>query len=65
MDNPHPYWKLKRESVNQASGKAPVADGIPAEIYKNAGSTMLTNITELFQSMGKLGEIHRSSRMHP
>lgn len=47
-----------RKAIKQLScGKAPGSDAIPVEVYKAGGPAMFHNLTMLFQSMGRAGEV--------
>ena len=45
-----------------SSGKAPGPDSIPAEVYKSGGPTLLTRLTELFQSMWEREQLPQEFR---
>ena len=51
MDTPPTLSEVEKAIHQLSSGKAPGADAIPAEVYKNAGPQLREKMTQLFQVM--------------
>lgn len=57
LDTPPTVLEVDEAIGQLSSGKAPGADGIPAEVYKHGGSQMREKLAELFQTMWAQGAI--------
>lgn len=51
MDLPPSYNEIQHAIDQLSSGKAPGIDGVPVEILKHGSSTLLTQLTELFNKI--------------
>uniref|UniRef100_A0A0B7BSR0 Reverse transcriptase domain-containing protein n=3 Tax=Arion vulgaris TaxID=1028688 RepID=A0A0B7BSR0_9EUPU len=51
LDIPPTLAEVKKATSQMSSGKAPGADSIPTEVYKEGGPTLMLKLTELFTSI--------------
>ena len=51
LDAPPSIEEVKKATSQLSSGKAPGADSIPAEVYKEGGSMLMQKLTDLFNSI--------------
>ena len=51
LDRPPSEEEVKKVIKQLSTGKAQVADAIPADVYKHGGDTLLQKLTDLFCGM--------------
>ena len=54
---------LTQQSKQLQTGKAPGPDGIPAEVFKAGGETLITHLTRMFQVFWVNGQLPRDLRV--
>ena len=57
LDLPPTLTEVQKAIKQMSSSKAPGSDSLPAEIYKAAGPSTISKLTELFQDMWEEGKI--------
>ena len=55
--DPPTIEEVEKALKQTTPGKAPGADGIPADIFKNGGQALLDKLTSLFQEIWKAGQV--------
>ncbi|XP_078593825.1 uncharacterized protein LOC144871797 [Branchiostoma floridae x Branchiostoma japonicum] len=57
MADPPNSTEVSKALKQTTPGKAPGADGIPADIYRNGGDALLEKLTSLFRSIWEAGKV--------
>ena len=57
--------EVKKAIKHMSNGKAPGQDGIPAEVYKYGGNTLVQKLTKLFCVIWNCGTVPQQLKMRP